>query len=244
MLEEAHEHLNNWELAEPEAENDSPPKKVGLVAVGVGAGITDILSSLGVDVVVEGGQTMNPSTEELLNACNMVNAESIIILPNNSNIIMTAEQVSHLIDDKEILVVPTKSIMQAITALIAFDDNGNALEMTETMTEEIKQVKYAEITQAVRDSTINGLDIVTGDIIGIIAGEIALVAATVEDALLEVIEQMVDDDSELITFFYGEQVSTEDANLAQERVTAEYSDYEIEVHYGGQPHYSYLVAVE
>ncbi len=242
MLEEAHEHMNNWGLQE--AAVPLARRKIGLVSVGVGKGIIEILKSLGVDIVVEGGQTMNPSTEELLNACNSINAESIIILPNNGNIIMAAEQVSHLIEDKEVMVVPTKSVMQAVTALIAFEDSGDIEEVTLAMAKEIEQVKYAEITHAVRDSTINGLSIKEGDVIGIIAGKISLVAETVEDALLEVIEEMLDDDSELITFFYGEEVSADEANLAMEKVTDKYVNYEIETHYGGQPHYSYLVAVE
>lgn len=240
MLEEAHEHLNNWENQKSAPE---PLKKIGLVAVGVGQGIVEILNSLGVDIVVEGGQTMNPSTEELLNACNSVQAESIIILPNNSNIIMAAEQVKHLID-KEVLVVPTKSVMQAITALIAFDVEGEVNEVAEAMTAEIEHVKYAEITHAVRDSSINGLSIKTGDVIGIIAGNISLVADTPDEALLKVIEEMIDEDSELITFFYGNQISEEEASKVIEQVNQKFSDYEIEVHYGGQPHYSYWVAVE
>ncbi len=242
MLEEAHEQLLNWEKQDP---LPAKPKKIGLVAVGVGKGITDILNSLGVDMVVEGGQTMNPSTEELLNACNSVQAESIIILPNNSNIIMAAQQVTHL-TDKEVLVVPTKSVMQAITALIAFDAEGEVLEVAEAMSAEIQNVKYAEITHAVRDSSINGLSIQDGDIIGIISGKISLVAETVEDALLKVIEKMmnVDDDSELITFFHGEQVSEEEARAAKEKVEQQFPDCEVEVHYGGQPHYSYWLSVE
>ena len=242
MLEEAHEQLLNWEKQDPPP---AKPKKIGLVAVGVGKGITDILNSLGVDMVVEGGQTMNPSTEELLNACNSVQAESIIILPNNSNIIMAAQQVTHL-TDKEVLVVPTKSVMQAITALIAFDAEGEVLEVAEAMSAEIQNVKYAEITHAVRDSSINGLSIQDGDIIGIISGKISLVAETVEDALLKVIEKMmnVDDDSELITFFHGEQVSEEEARAAKEKVEQQFPDCEVEVHYGGQPHYSYWLSVE
>lgn len=240
MLEEAHEHLSNWENVTSEP---VPLKKIGLVAVGVGQGIVEILNSLGVDIVVEGGQTMNPSTEDLLNACNSVQADSIIILPNNSNIIMAAEQVKHLID-KEVLVVPTKSVMQAISALIAFDVEGEVNDVAAAMTGEIEQVKYAEITHAVRDSSINGLNIQAGDVIGIIDGKISLVAETPDEALLKVIEEMIDEDSELITFFYGDQVTEEEANEVTEQINQKFSDYEIEAHYGGQPHYSYWVAVE
>ncbi len=242
MLEEAHEQLINWEKEESAA---AVLKKIGLVAVGVGEGIVNILKSLGVDVVVEGGQTMNPSTEELLNACNLVQAESIIILPNNSNIIMAAEQVKHL-TDKEVFVVPTKSVMQAVTALIAFDENGEAQEIAEAMGAEISQVKYAEITRAVRDSALNGLDIHEGDIIGIISGKISLVAESEEEALLKTVAAMVEfeADSELITFFYGELVSEEAALEAKGKVEERFPSYEIEVHYGGQPHYSYWISVE
>lgn len=242
MLEEAHEQLINWEKEESAA---VVLKKIGLVAVGVGEGIVNILKSLGVDVVVEGGQTMNPSTEELLNACNLVQAESIIILPNNSNIIMAAEQVKHL-TDKEVFVVPTKSVMQAVTALIAFDENGEAQEIAEAMGAEISQVKYAEITRAVRDSALNGLDIHEGDIIGIISGKISLVAESEEEALLKTVAAMVEfeADSELITFFYGELVSEEAALEAKGKVEERFPSYEIEVHYGGQPHYSYWISVE
>lgn len=242
MLEEAHEQLINWEKEESAA---AVLKKIGLVAVGVGEGIVNILKSLGVDVVVEGGQTMNPSTEELLNACNLVQAESIIILPNNSNIIMAAEQVKHL-TDKEVFVVPTKSVMQAVTALIAFDENGEAQEIAEAMGAEISQVKYAEITRAVRDSALNGLDIHEGDIIGIISGKISLVAESEEEALLKTVAAMVEfeADSELITFFYGELISEEAALEAKGKVEERFPSYEIEVHYGGQPHYSYWISVE
>ncbi|NLJ72097.1 MAG: DAK2 domain-containing protein [Syntrophomonadaceae bacterium] len=239
MLEEVHEHRNNWEPS-PEPSNS---KKIGLVSVGVGSGITEILGSLGVDIVVEGGQTMNPSTEDLLNACNSINAESIIILPNNSNIIMAAQQVSHLIEGKKVSVVPTKSVMQAVTALIAFDDNGNVDEVALAMSGEIEQVKYAEITHAVRDSSINGLDISDGDVIGIIGGKISLVAEDIESALLDVIDKMADDD-ELITIFYGIDVTEDAAFSAKAKIIEKYPDYEVEVHYGGQPHYNYLVAVE
>ncbi|HZK43656.1 MAG TPA: DAK2 domain-containing protein [Syntrophomonadaceae bacterium] len=240
MLEEVHEHLDNRDQIEI-----APAvfKKIGLVAVGVGDGIVEILKSLGVDIVVEGGQTMNPSTEDLLTACNSVQSETIIILPNNSNIVLAAEQVKSL-TDKEILVVPTKSVMQAITALIAFDPEGDLQEVFQAMSDEINNVKYAEITHAVRDSSINGLKIKDGDIIGIILGQISLIADNNEDGLLKVIDAMLDEDSELITFFYGDEVSKEEAEIAKEKVTAKFTECEIEVHYGGQPHYSYWVAVE
>jgi DAK2 domain fusion protein YloV len=241
MLEEVHEHINNWEntgLA-----NTSKSKKLGLVAVGVGEGIIEVLKSLGVDIVVEGGQTMNPSTEDLLNACNQVNAESVIIFPNNSNIIMAAQQVVELCD-KQVVVVPTRSIMQAITALIAYDPEGEPEEIAAAMIDEMQQVKYAEVTHAVRDSSINGLSIKDGDIIGILAGEITVTSSSPEDVLLKLLEQMVDDESSLITFFFGDEINEDEASKVNDTIVERYSDCDVEYHFGGQPHYSYLVSVE
>ena len=241
MLEEVHEHISNWEtIGLP---NIAKPKKLGLVAVGIGEGIIEVLKSLGVDIVVEGGQTMNPSTEDLLNACNEVNAESIIIFPNNSNIIMAAQQVVELCD-KQVVVVPTKSIMQAITALIAYDPEGDTEEIATAMIDEMQQVKYAEVTHAVRDSSINGLSIKDGDIIGILGGEITVTSSDPEDVLLKLLEQMVDDDSSLITFFFGDEISEDEASKVNDTIVERYSDCDVEYHFGGQPHYSYLVSVE
>ncbi len=241
MLEEVHEHINNWEntgLA-----NTSKSKKLGLVAVGVGEGIIEVLKSLGVDIVVEGGQTMNPSTEDLLNACNQVNAESVIIFPNNSNIIMAAQQVVEL-SNKQVVVVPTKSIMQAITALIAYDPEGEPEEIAAAMIDEMQQVKYAEVTHAVRNSSINGLSIKDGDIIGILGGEITVTSISPEDVLLKLLEQMVDDESSLITFFFGDEINQDEASKVNDTIVERYSDCDVEYHFGGQPHYSYLVSVE
>lgn len=241
MLEEIHEHINNWENAE--LTNTSKSKKLGLVAVGIGEGINEVLKSLGVDIVVEGGQTMNPSTEDLLNACNQVNAESVIIFPNNSNIIMAAQQVVELCD-KKVVVVPTKSIMQAITALITYDPEGESEEIAAAMIEEMQQVKYAEVTHAVRDSSINGLTIKDGDIIGILGGEIKVTSSSPEDALLKLLELMVDDDSSLITYFFGDEINEDEASKVYNTIVERYSDCDVEYHFGGQPHYSYVISVE
>ncbi len=242
MLEEVHEHINNWDNISL-AVNSNPAKKLGLVAVGVGEGIIEVLKSLGVDEVVEGGQTMNPSTEDLLNACNEVNAESVIIFPNNSNIIMAAQQVVELCD-KQVMVVPSKSVMQAITALIAYDPAGEIAEIAAAMIEEMEEVKYAEVTYAVRNSTINGLTINEGDIIGILGDEITVTSSSPEDALLKLLELMVTKDSSLITFFYGDDTDEADAVKIRDVIAEHYSDCDVEYHYGGQPHYSYLVSVE
>lgn len=245
MLEEAHEHLQNWEEANEtdEVKEKKYSKKIGLVAVGVGDGITKILESLGVDKVVEGGQTMNPSTEDILTACREADAASVIVLPNNSNIILAAEQAANLCE-KEVKVVPTRSVMQAITALIAYDPEGDMEEVAQAMSEEIEGVKWGEITYAVKDSAFNGLKINAGDIIGIEEGKIVLTAHSDESALKMLLERMADENSELITLFYGDKITEEDADKIKEELMEIYPDCDVEVHYGGQPHYSFLVSVE
>ncbi|MEN6326413.1 MAG: DAK2 domain-containing protein [Syntrophomonas sp.] len=242
MQEEVHNHINNWEdtQAKPTAE---PPGKIGIVAVAAGDGIVEILKSLGVDTVVEGGQTMNPSTEDLLNACRQVNAETIIILPNNSNVIMTALQVKQLYE-KPVEVIPSRSVMQAITALIAFEPDGDIETVSVAMAAEIEQVKYAEVTQAVRDSSVNGLEIKMGDIIGILCDEVAVSASNISEAVDQLLEKMMDDDSQLITMVYGKDIAEDEAVKQEKHIQAKYPDCEIDFHYGGQPHYSYLLSVE
>lgn len=240
MLEEVHEQLLNWEEKKPEQEY---VKKIGLVAVGAGQGVIDILKSLGVDAVVEGGQTMNPSTEDFLNASSEIDAEAIIILPNNSNIIMAAEQAARL-SQRKIKVVKTKSVMQAVTALIAYEPDGELEQVALSMLEEIKNVKYGEITRAIRDSAVNGLKIQAGDVLGIICGEISLACKTNEEAVKEVLQRMTDDSTELITIFYGEDVTGEEAQQLTELIKKDYPEMEVELHYGGQPHYSFLLAAE
>jgi len=241
MLEEVHEQMLNWEEAEPR--NAKAVKKIGLVAVGGGKGIIEILKSLGVDIVVEGGQTMNPSTEELLNASQEIDAEAVIILPNNSNVIMAAEQAAQL-SERRIEVVKTKSVMQAVTALIAFDPEGELNEIAEAMREEIQNVNYGEITYAVRDSSVNGFKIQNGDVLGIVAGEITVVCQNNGEAVIQLLERMVKDDTELITLFYGGDVTEEEAIIITAKVQETYEDVEVELHYGGQPHYSFLLSAE
>lgn len=241
MLEEVHEQMLIWEETEPE--NRSGIKKIGLVAVGVGEGIIEILKSLGVDMVVEGGQTMNPSTEELLVASNEINADAVIILPNNSNVIMAAEQAVHL-SERRVEVVQTKSVMQAVTALIAYEPEGEIDEVASAMRQEIENVRYGEITYAVRDSSVNGLKITNGDVLGILAGEIVVVCPKNDEAVVQLLESMVDDSTELITLFYGEDVSAEEAAAISTMIQEKYEDAEVEIHYGGQPHYSFLLSAE
>ena len=204
---------------------DSRPKTktkdIGLVAVSAGDGVAEILESLGVDILVQGGQTMNPSTEDLLNACNQVDAQSIIILPNNSNIIMAAEQVVELCD-KKVIVVPTRSVMQAITVLIAYDSEGDIEEIAQEMTSHIDNVVYGEVTYAVRDSAVNGLTIKEGDTIGLIKDKVVLTSADPDTAVGELLQEMLDEDSELITLLYGEGI-TEDGPVFERAPAAELS---------------------
>ncbi len=238
MLEEVHEQRQNWE-----EQKVNKARKIGLVAVGVGEGIIKMLKSLGVDQVVEGGQTMNPSTEDLLNAANLIDAEEIIILPNNGNVIMAAEQVKQF-SDKKVEVVPTRSVMQAISALIAYNPEGDFSQVVSAMSQEMQNVDYAEVTFAVRDSTVNGLDINEGDIIGIINGKINLKDSSEEAVVLQTLEKMQAQDSELITLFYGANISENEALQLKGKIIGKYPDSEIEMHYGGQPLYSYLLSLE
>lgn len=238
MLEEVHENRLNVE-----ANANKFTKKVGLVAVGAGEGIVEILNSLGVDVVVQGGQTMNPSTEDLLNACAEVSAPAVIILPNNKNIIMAAQQVKGL-SEKQIEIVATKSVMEAITALIAYNPDGELAEIAAAMIEEMEKITYAEVTQAVRDSAVNGLQIEEGDIIGMIDGKISLKGSSDDEVVMALLKEMIKDESELITLLYGNDLGEEDAEALREKIEEQYPDCEVEIHFGGQPHYSYLMSVE
>ena len=239
MLEEVHENRNNLEQYSQPVFS----KKVGLVAVGAGGGIINILQSLGVDCVVEGGQSMNPSTEDLLNACKDVPAPAVIILPNNKNIIMAAEQVKELCD-KQVAVIPTHSVMEAIAALIAYDAAGELSELVAAMQKEITRISYAEVTHAVRDSGVSGLDIEAGNVIGLIDGKISLKGNDEEEVVLALLEQMINEDSELITFLYGNGLEEAQANAFLKKVAAIYPQCEVEMHFGGQPHYSYFISVE
>jgi hypothetical protein len=239
MLEEVHENRNNLEQYSKPAFS----KKIGLVAVGAGDGIIGILESLGVDIVVQGGQSMNPSTEDLFNACKDVAAPNVIILPNNKNIIMAAEQVKELCD-KQVAVLPTRSVMEAIAALIAYDPDGEVQEIMAAMQEEMQKVTYAEVTHAVRDSGVSGLDIEAGNVIGLINGKISKKGNSEEEVVLALLQEMIHEDSELITFLFGNGLNEAEAKAFQEKIMEIYPQCEVEMHFGGQPHYSYFISVE
>lgn len=223
---------------------DKPRKKVGFIAVSMGDGLDEIFTGLGVDYIIKGGQTMNPSTEDMLNAISEVNADNIYILPNNSNIILAAEQAVKLTKDKKVFVIPSKNIPQGITAIINFVYDKSPEENAARMAEEMKRVKAGQVTYAVRDTSFDGKEIKQGNIMGIGDSSIRSVGTDIKQTTLELISTMVDEDSELISLYYGEEVSEQDANELANELMERYPDMDVEVHYGGQPIYYYVLSVE
>ncbi len=221
-----------------------PRKKSGFIAVSMGEGLDEIFTGLGVDYIIKGGQTMNPSTEDMLNAISEVNADNIFILPNNGNIILAAEQAKHLTEDKNIYVIPSKTVPQGITAVINFVYDKSPEENSARMTEEMNRVKSGQVTYAVRDTSLDGKEIKQGNIMGIGDKTILSVGADIKETTLELIKCLADEDSELISLYYGEEVDEEEANTLAEQVMESYPDLDVEVHYGGQPIYYYVLSVE
>ncbi len=223
---------------------EEPKKEMGFISVSIGEGIGEIFKGLGVDYLIEGGQTMNPSTEDMLNAIDKVNAEHIFILPNNKNIILAANQAKALCEDKDIIVIPTKTVPQGITAMINFMPDSSAEENEARMTEELANVKTGQVTYAVRDTHIDDKEIKEGNIMGIGDHAILAVGEDVEQTTLDMFKELIDEDSELISIYYGEDVKKEDADKLGEDLGDLYPDCDIEVHFGGQPIYYYVVSVE
>ena len=219
-------------------------KEVGFIGVSIGSGMTEIFQGLGVDYIIEGGQTMNPSTEDIINAVEKVNAKKIIVLPNNKNIILAAEQAKFLSEDKEIFVVPSKSIPQGISAMINYDISSSIENNLNAMTEALDFVKTAQVTFAVRDTNIEGKEICKDDILGIGQDEILVVGKELELSSKELIDKLVDEDSELITIYYGNDAKEEDASVLASYIEDKYEECEVEVHYGGQPLYYYIISIE
>ena len=237
--------IKSEEGVEEAPKADEPRKEYGFIAVSVGKGINEIFKSLGVDYIIEGGQTMNPSTEDMLNAIDKVNADNIFILPNNKNIVMAANQARDLTQDKKIIVIPTKTIPQGITAVINFMADIAPDENEEQMGSEMGNVKTGQVTYAVRDTEIDDKKIAQGDYMGIGDKGILSVGKEMKDVTLEMINEMVDEDSdELISIYYGEDISEEDATALSEEIEAKYPDLDVELQYGGQPIYYYIVSVE
>ncbi len=222
----------------------APEKEMGFVAVSCGAGLDEIFKSLGVDHLITGGQTMNPSTDDMLNAIEHVNAKTVFILPNNKNIILAANQAQYLVEDKEIIVIPTKTIPQGITALITFMNDATPRDNETAMCDAISHVKTGQVTYAVRDTSIGGMAIQKGNIMGIGDHEILSVGTLVEDTTFDMIEKMVDDESEIISIYFGDEVDEVLANELLHKVEGKYSDLSVELHSGGQPIYYYIVSVE
>lgn len=232
------------EAAVDAAAAEVPRKPYGFIAVSIGDGMGEIFRGIGADYLIEGGQTMNPSTEDMLNAIECVNADTVFILPNNKNIILAAEQARYLVEDKQIVVVPSKTVPQGITALINFIPDLSAAENLETMIVEMNRVKTGQVTYAVRNTMIDGMEIHEGDIMGIGDHGMLAVGQSITGTAVEMLRAMVDDESELITIYYGEEVSAEDAQDLLEKAQAVCPGYEIEVQEGGQPIYYYLISVE
>ena len=229
---------------EQKAKEKAEQKEYGFIAVSIGEGLNEIFKELGVDYIIEGGQTMNPSTDDMLNAIDEVNAKHVFIFPNNKNITLAANQAKSLVKDKEVIVIPTKTVPQGITAIINFVPDMSAEENEEVMLEEIKNVKTGQVTYAVRDTNIDGKEIHTDDIMGIGDAGILSVGTEIEATTLDMLAQIVDEDSELISIYYGADVSEEDAEALTAKVEELYPDVDVDTHSGGQPIYYYVLAVE
>ena len=227
-----------------ETAKDEPRKPYGFIAVSVGDGLGEIFKGIGADYLIEGGQTMNPSTEDMLTAIEKVNAKNIFILPNNKNIILAANQAKAMTEDKNIIVVPTKTVPQGITAMISYVPEKSAEENEEAMTEGIQMVKTGQVTYAVRDTHIDEKEIHQGDIMGLGDHGLLAVGQDILTVAEETIRAMVDEDSELISIYYGEDMSEEDAESLGEKIEQAYPDCDVEVNYGGQPIYYCVVSVE
>ncbi|MGI6002084.1 MAG: DAK2 domain-containing protein [Lachnospiraceae bacterium] len=232
------------ESAAQQEEEQAPPKKTGFIAVSVGDGIDEIFRELGVDRIVKGGQTNNPSTEDILDAIGKVNAETIFVLPNNKNIFLAAQQAAQLTEDKKVMVVPSASIPQGIAAVINYIDGESDEENFDHMKEEMMNVRSAEITYAVRDTTIDDKEIHKGDIMGIGDGSLVAVGKDIEETAAETVKQLMFDDAEVISIYYGADVEEEKAQALTDKVTELYPDCEVELNSGGQPTYYYIISVE
>ncbi len=223
---------------------DEPRKDVGFVTVAAGDGISEIFKSLGVDHVISGGQTMNPSTEDIISAISMVNADTVFVLPNNKNIILAANQAQYLVEDKKVIVIPTKTIAQGITAVINFVPDMDVSENEAVMCEEITRVKTGEVTYAVRDTQIDDKEIKQGDYMGIGDAGILAVGPQMNDVIYSMVDEMIDEDSELISVYYGEEITEEAAQEICDTISEKYDSCDVELQYGGQPIYYYIISVE
>ena len=250
MREEHHEKLikESEKLAKEQAAEEQkakePEKEMGFVSVSIGEGMNEVFKGLGVDYIIEGGQTMNPSTEDMLNAIEKVNAKNVFILPNNKNIIMAANQAVSLVEDKQIIVIPTKTIPQGITALVNYIPDHSVEENKEQMMAEIENVKTGQVTYAVRDTEIDGKTIKQDDYMGIGDKSILAVGKDLKQTTLEMVDAMVDEDSAIVSIYFGSESSEEKAEEIASAIEEKYPDVEVEVNDGGQPIYYYVISVE
>ena len=224
--------------------SNMPVKEMGFVSVSIGEGMNEVFRGLGVDYLIEGGQTMNPSTEDMLNAIEHVNAKTVFILPNNKNIIMAANQAVDLVEDKQIIVIPTKTIPQGITALVNYIPDHSAEENKEQMMAEIENVKTGQVTYAVRDTEIDGKTIKQNDFMGIGDKSILSVGTDLRATTLEMVDAMVDEDSAIVSIYFGSDSDEDSANELAAAIEEKYPDVEVEVNDGGQPIYYYVISVE
>lgn len=241
------ETVAKQQAAEDQKEKEEEPKEHqadGFVVVSAGDGLSDIFKDLGADEVIEGGQTMNPSTEDILQAVEKVPADTVYILPNNGNIILAAEQARDLTEDKKVVVIPSTNIPQGIAAMINFMPGQPVEENTQQMTEEMGNVKSGQVTYAVRDTQMDGKEIKQGDYMGIADKKIVAVEKGLSEVTVELVEGMIDEESELISLYYGADVTEKDAEAVADLILKDHDDLEVEVQYGGQPVYSYFVSVE
>ena len=245
MREEHQERLiKNAEKMAEQQKADEPRKKYGFVAVSVGEGLDEIFKGLNVDHIISGGQTMNPSTEDILNAIDKINADNIYVLPNNKNIILAAQQAESLVEDKNIIVIPSKTIPQGISAMIGFIPDNSPEDNKEAMIDSMSYVKTGEVTYAVRDTVIDDKEIKEGNIMGIGDEGILAVGEEIDDTTINMIKEMQDDESEIVSLYYGAEVTEEAANKLADKIAETLPEIEVEVYPGGQPIYYYIASVE
>ena len=244
-MREEHEELIRKEAEKQIAERAEQNRKdMGFIAVSIGTGMNEIFAELGADYIIEGGQTMNPSTEDMLNAIEQVHADNVFILPNNKNIILAANQAKALTKDKNIIVIPTKTVPQGVTAMINYAAELSVEDNEATMSEEIKRIQTGQVTYAVRDTKIDDKEIRQGDIMGIGDQGILAVGTEVEQTAIELLAELVNDETEFISVYYGSDVTEEAANAFVEKVQEKFAEVEVDVNYGGQPIYYYVMSVE
>lgn len=237
-------NIQKEDKKEDTGKKEEPRKKTGFIVVSAGDGLSDIFRDLKADYIIEGGQTMNPSTDDILEAIDNVNADNIFILPNNGNIILAANQAKELAEGKNIIVIPSKNIPQGIAALINYSEGSSVSDNEKNMSREMSDIKSGQVTYAVRDTNMDGRDIKKGDFMGLTDKTIVSVEKNVKDAAIKLIEGLVDDESELVSLYYGADATEEEAEGIADEITEIYSGVDVEVQYGGQPVYSYFVSVE